>query len=143
MNWERFERIVEAYGASPRRWPEAERAAAEAFAAHDTRAAALLKEEDAFDAMLDFARTEPRASDLLRARVLAKAPKGVRQPFERGNTVRPALALAACAMFGVIIGVSGGALAPAAAQTESVDEMVASALFQDVAAEIETYGVDG
>lgn len=53
MNCERFAAIVDAYGAESRRWPAAERAAAEALAARDPQAAALLAEALALDALLD------------------------------------------------------------------------------------------
>ncbi|PZU07209.1 MAG: hypothetical protein DI605_16250 [Sphingomonas sp.] len=52
MSRARFEAIVAAYGADPRRWPGEERAAAEAFGRSDPYAARLLDEEWAFDALL-------------------------------------------------------------------------------------------
>jgi len=52
MTPERFRQIVEAYGASPRRWPEKERAAAEAFVRDNTEAMSVLAREAALDRLL-------------------------------------------------------------------------------------------
>lgn len=72
MTRERFENLADAYGGDLRRWPEAERVAGRALAAADPRAAALLLEADAVDALLDSA---PRlaASHALREQVIAAA----------------------------------------------------------------------
>ena len=52
MDLNRFETLVAAYGATPSRWPEEERDAAEAFARDHPRAGALLAEADSIDALL-------------------------------------------------------------------------------------------
>ena len=52
MDPQRFEALIAAYGATPARWPEEERMAAEAFARNDPRAASLLAEADTIDALL-------------------------------------------------------------------------------------------
>ncbi len=73
MTAERFLALLAAYGADRRRWPEGERAAAEAFAA--TRAdiaRPALDEADAVDALLHRSPT-PQVSMALRDRVLAAA----------------------------------------------------------------------
>lgn len=73
MTAERFLALLAAYGADRRRWPEGERAAAEAFAA--TRAdiaSPALAEADAVDALLHRSPT-PQVSMALRDRVLAAA----------------------------------------------------------------------
>ena len=74
MDFARFETLVAAYGATPNRWPEDERDAAEAFARSDARAAALLAEADAIDALL-FAHRVPEPTRTLRAMVIESAPK--------------------------------------------------------------------
>ena len=74
MDLSRFETLVAAYGATPNRWPEEERAAAEAFAQADPRAAALLAEADAIDALL-FAHKVPEPSRTLRTMVVEGAPR--------------------------------------------------------------------
>ena len=73
MTAERFLALVAAWGADRRRWPESERAAAEAFAAaHPGTAGPALAEADALDALLNRAPT-PQVSTALRDRVLAAA----------------------------------------------------------------------
>jgi anti-sigma factor RsiW len=74
MDLNRFETLVAAYGATPNRWPEEERAAAEAFARTDARAAALLAEADSIDALL-FAHKVAEPSRTLRTMVIEAAPK--------------------------------------------------------------------
>ena len=69
MTAERFALLLEAYGASPGRWPVAERTAAEAFvAAHG--GSPLLDGATALDAALDRLPAEPPGVNL-HARVLA------------------------------------------------------------------------
>lgn len=73
MTAERFLALVAAYGADRRRWPESERAAAEAFAAARTEISSpALAEADAVDALLHHSPT-PQVSIALRDRVLAAA----------------------------------------------------------------------
>ncbi len=74
MNLDRFRDILDAYGAEPARWPEAERAAALSFAEADAAARAWLDEEVRFDRLLDAA---PAAvpSAALAARIAAAAPE--------------------------------------------------------------------
>ena len=120
MNRERFLELLSAYGADMRRWPEAERTAAQAFAAGaGAEVAAELAEARALDAALD-AVVEPMGShDLLAARILKQAPK----PGAGGGfNGRALLALAACAVFGVLLGYGGGRLAPTPAAIEAENE---------------------
>lgn len=78
MTPERFQQIVEAYGAEPRRWPQPERAAAQAWAqSHRAEADALLAQAASVDAWLAADKVEPPGAALLE-RVLDSAP--VRQP---------------------------------------------------------------
>ncbi len=72
MTYERFETLAEAYGGDLRRWPEAEREAGRALLDRDPRAAALLREADGLDALLD-AAPRPVASHALREAVIASA----------------------------------------------------------------------
>lgn len=102
MDRTRFEAIVAAYGAEPRRWPAEEREAAEAF-----HAASRIDvgEAAALDHALDAARDMPDAS-LLSARILKqrRALRGEPAPGARW-------ALAACALIGVAAGFGVGAAA--------------------------------
>src|ERR1700749_1828556 len=78
MTPERFQQIVEAYGAEPRRWPQHDRAAAQAWGqSHRAEADALLAEAAGVDAWLAADKVEPPDAALLE-RVLDSAP--VRQP---------------------------------------------------------------
>ncbi len=119
MDRERFAYLLDAYGADFRRWPAEARAQAAAFAAQDAEAAALIGEARKLDAVLDGARDEAGPSADLAARILAAAPRAQRPAFDR----RAMLALAACAVFGVLIGYGGGMLAPAPAEDDSYFSM--------------------
>ncbi len=72
MNAERLERLIEAYGAAPRRWPQDERAAAERLLAERPDLRAALQIEADLDHRLD-AAPNPRPSMALHDRVLASA----------------------------------------------------------------------
>lgn len=110
MNRERFEQLLEAYGADSARWPAADRAAAAEFAArHAGELAGALDDARALDAALATTRGGAIETSALAAKVLAGAPRR-RTPFDR----RAVWALAACAVFGVAIGYGGGLLAPPA-----------------------------
>lgn len=78
MTPERFHQIVEAYGADPRRWPEEERAAAQAWTQmHRQQADAWLAQAAGLDAWLAADRLAPPDAALQR-RIVASAP--VRRP---------------------------------------------------------------
>lgn len=125
MDRERFATIVAAYGAEPRRWPQDERAAAQAYAAaHPEECAALLSEARELDAALAAAPVR-QPSDLLAARVLTAHRASVRGGLLQGPR-RAALALAACAVMGVLVGYGGARLAPAEPTADSAEEMIAA-----------------
>lgn len=119
MDRERFAALLDAYGADFRRWPAETRAGAAVYAAQDADAAALIAEARSLDLLLDVAREQPPPSADLAQRVLAVAPRVQRSAFDR----RAVLALAACAVFGVVIGYGGGLLAPAPAEDDSYFSM--------------------
>jgi hypothetical protein len=73
MNAERFAAILEAYGAEPRRWPAAERRAAEAFGA-TPEGDRLLADAASLDEAL-LAHVVPGPGPELRARVLDAHPR--------------------------------------------------------------------
>jgi hypothetical protein len=115
MDRERFEYLLAAYGADFRRWPEAERAAGEAFAAqHGADVSSPIAEAQALDGALSQA-PDMAPSPALLARVRAAAP---RQRSRPSFDYRAALALAACAVFGLVLGYGGGMLAPVADQDD-------------------------
>lgn len=112
MTAERFLELVQAWGADRRRWPEAERVAAEAFAAaHPELAARALAEADRIDALL-FASATPRVSTELRDRVIAAATAAGGQTVRAGRRWMDRLTLAfgagwaAAACAGVVAGIA-------------------------------------
>lgn len=111
MTAERFLALVAAYGADRRRWPEGERAAAEAFAATRTEnSGPALDEADTLDALLHRSPT-PQASTALRDRVIAAAASAGGQVGRTGRLWIDRLSLAfgagwaAAACAGVVAGV--------------------------------------
>jgi hypothetical protein len=106
MTAERFIALVEAYGADRRRWPEGERAAAEAFvAAWPEVAGPVLAEADDLDALLGRS-TAPQASAALRDRVIAaaaSAPRAGRRWIDRLGLIFGAGWAAAGVVAGVML----------------------------------------
>jgi hypothetical protein len=89
MTLERFSAMVEAYGARPERWPEAERAAALGLLERSPEAAAVRAAAARLDGLLDHVPTAA-PSDALVARVLAGAPAQTarRRPAGRHGAAR-------------------------------------------------------
>lgn len=104
MNADRFQTLVDAYGADWRRWPEAEREAARAFSETAER---QMFEARQVDAALDAFKAAPVSHDL-RDRVIAMAtqlalkPRSIRPFFGWA----PRLGLAAACAAGVVVGLS-------------------------------------
>jgi anti-sigma-K factor RskA len=74
MTLERLRAVIESYGASAARWPEAERTAAAALLAESTEARALVTEAGPLDELLDAVPAiTPTAA--MRAAILAGAPR--------------------------------------------------------------------
>ncbi|WP_186069705.1 hypothetical protein [Burkholderia gladioli] len=119
MTPERFRNIVEAYGADPRRWPDAERDAARDWAgAHREQAGALLAEAAELDGWLGAHSVAP-ASHALVERILATAP-AARRPWTRGR-----LWWSGAAVLGIgAAGALAGAFATSAALLSSVPSYV-------------------
>ncbi|HVY83809.1 MAG TPA: hypothetical protein VG943_01645 [Caulobacterales bacterium] len=99
MDAARFEAIVAAYGADAARWPEAERAAAQAFAQTSSEAQAILAEAHALDALLAADADEAPVSVTLTRRLMRTIPSPSPQ-----RVWGVAAALAACAVLGVVVG---------------------------------------
>lgn len=75
---QRFKAIIDAYGASPERWPDAERAGATAFMAEHAAVSDIwLDEARMTDAMLDVLKASDHAEDTQRLlwRTLAQMPE--------------------------------------------------------------------
>lgn len=99
----RFEQIIDAYGADPMRWPEAERTQTEAFMAGSTEAQSLVEDARALDGWLD-AGASHAPSDLLQHRVLKAAPRPHGGVFGWASGAGWAAAAAA----GLVLGLSLG-----------------------------------
>lgn len=67
MNWRKFERVLQIYGADAERWPNAERADMLALVEADPQARAILTREAALDNLLNL--SEPPVPDALEARI--------------------------------------------------------------------------
>lgn len=118
MNRERFEALLDAYGADLKRWPADERAAAEAFAsANSGEAEPLLAAARALDGALDAARDNEAPSAALTSAVLAGAPRA--RTRQLGMAPSAGWALAACALLGVALGFGGAQLAPVASDDDN------------------------
>lgn len=114
MNRQKFESIVQTYGADAERWPDAQRADMLALVDADPQARAILGREAALDTLLS--AMEPSVSGALEARIRndmetalggagASAPATV--PRSEAPPVRQAagafvVALAACLTLGII-----------------------------------------
>lgn len=111
MTLDRLTALADAWGGDLRRWPTADRAAAERLLAGDPAARAVLDAASALDALL-FASPRPEASAALRDQVIAAANRAGLKPrparrfwFDRLVLASGAgWAAAACA--GVIAGLS-------------------------------------
>src|SRR5262249_23203027 len=102
MTPERFATIVDAYGADPERWPNAERASALALLERSHEGGTLRAAAGALDALLDPAPAAVPDPGLER-RVLARAPSGGVTPLRPKRRLVPvaAVALAAAASLAV------------------------------------------
>jgi hypothetical protein len=88
MPIDRFAAILDAYGAEARRWPAAERAAAESLLAASAEAQALQAQAAQLDQLLT-ASVAPAPSAALRAAILQVAPRGAgNRPAGAAETLR-------------------------------------------------------
>lgn len=101
MTPERFRQIVEAYGATPQRWPEGERTAAEAFARTNPETQAMLAREASLDSMLGAYRVAPAGSALVGA-VIASSRR--RRPRLSWMAIGQGFGIVGAGLAGVITG---------------------------------------
>lgn len=151
MSLARFTVIVEAYGSEPRRWPVAERAAAETLLAASAEARALRDAAAALDTALSLSRA-PAPSAALRSALLQAAPRQDRmRPASRGSWqalpgilagelggLRPAGAMLGTALLlGILAGgVVGAGVAPSTEPAIDADiDVIQLAMFDDQIAE--------
>jgi hypothetical protein len=119
MDRERFKTIVAAYGASPERWPVREREQAERLARTDAQAQAALADAQNLDSVLA-STAEDVNTDLSVARAMRRfraqsGRSGAPVRPQASPLMRPAWALAACALIGLAVGFGAGAAAPSEA----------------------------
>jgi len=117
----RFEQILDAYGADPSRWPEGERAQAEAFLAGSAEAQAMAQGAHELDGWLNTA-TAHAPSELLQRRVLKAAPGAPRHVFGWASGAGWAAAAAA----GLVLGLSVGQQMILADQADQAIEQATS-----------------
>ena len=75
MDLDRFNAILEAYGADPARWPDAERAEAEALLRANPAAKTAFDRAAELDALIAPAAIAPAPSEMLTARLLRAVPQ--------------------------------------------------------------------
>ncbi|MFT6583195.1 MAG: hypothetical protein ACJAU6_003647 [Alphaproteobacteria bacterium] len=112
MKIERFQAILDAYGANPDQWPAEERNAAQHLAETSSTAQAMMTDAAALDQFLDAARgaiPQAEPSPELLADILAAATPAARHrwtallwPF--GLVWKPASALAMAGLLGLFLG---------------------------------------
>lgn len=83
MTFDRFSHLTDAYGADLKRWPEGERAKAQAFLNHDARARLMLDDAAMIDGLLD-AAPRPVVSAEMRRSVVEAASYGALKRRGRG-----------------------------------------------------------
>jgi uncharacterized protein (DUF2236 family) len=125
MNAERLERLIEVYGASPRRWPDDERAAAERLLAERADLRVALQAAADLDHWLD-AAPNPRPSMALHDRVLASAIQAGRGRSSVFGLSRP---LAWLAGAGLAAATCAGALSGMALTTHMTADARAEAVY--------------
>jgi hypothetical protein len=125
MEISRFRQIIAAYGADPKRWPEAERTAALVLFDDSPEAQAMCRVAGDLDAVLA-ASPLPQSSPELIAAVLTDA--GAAQWWQRlqalwpfGPLWQPAVSLAAAAILGIVVGAyTGGETGGLVAEIDSL-----------------------
>lgn len=128
----RFRALAEAYGGDISRWPEAERASAEAWLARNPReGAAELEAARALDDLLGTWRT-PEPAEALRNRVLIPASAQVRQARRRAFvlTLGGGAGLAAACLAGILVApvlLSTPTAGPAPSPSSQIEETAPSA----------------
>lgn len=129
----RFTELLDAYGADPGRWPEAERAAALALLEASPQARGLCDEARALDAALDRLPTPAPSADF-RLRVLATAPigaapaRGLRELWGALGGWRLTAPALACAL---ALGLAVGQWLPMPEAALTEDELYTLALLDD------------
>lgn len=125
MNRERLEQLIDAYGASPHRWPESERAAALRLLDQAPDLERMRQAAAGLDHALD-AAPRPRASMALHDRVLASAVQAARPRLFRFEILRPFAWLTAA---GLMAATGAGAVSGLAMTTHLTADARAEAVY--------------
>ena len=136
---QRLDELLAAYGADPRRWPDAERAGAQALLARSPELSARLNAARRLDAALD--QMDGEVPAMVAARVTSRIDRAVEASLERsdtgglswgamlwsatGATWPRAAAFAGVVMLGIVAGLSSDPSASSA--TDGVFEGIAGA----------------
>lgn len=114
MTMTRFRALIEAYGATPARWPAEERVEAQALLAAHEEARTLLVEEATLDRLLD-AVPDLAPSAALKAKILARTSaeragggvvsRTIKMLWPDASSAWPAGVLAASMALGALIGI--------------------------------------
>jgi len=119
MDQDRFDRLVDTYGAAPWRWPEGEREAATRFAQESPAAAEKLARARMLDDALDVWELAG-APAALRERIIASSP-GWRIPvFRRPRFWWASAGLASACALGVVVGAAAAPPLTAGRETDPV-----------------------
>lgn len=127
MTMDRFQALLDAYGADPDRWPDAERDAARAFLAGNDAATTALNSAAELDALIAPAAINAVPSDMLTARLLRALPQA--EFFGDWKHVAAAAALALAVGLGG--GYATGAFVPAGPDDASYYEIAFDGLDSD------------
>lgn len=98
MNLDRLRHVLDAYGASPERWPEEERDELVELLGREPEAQALVSEATQLDALLDLAGPDAPPDAALARRVLEAAPRANTRP-RSWKLLAPLAAAAALALW--------------------------------------------
>ncbi len=116
----RFEALLDAYGAEPRRWPADRRAAAEALLKRSPEAQALHASARRLDSLIDAARAEPVPAHLV-GRVIAAAPQPRARGGWFGGILKPVAGIAFAAVLGLALGTFVSPFDTGSAETADAD----------------------
>lgn len=93
MTEKRFKEIVASYGAEQKRWPEAERESASAFAKHNANAQTIINNAAQTDALLSLMPNPQPADKAFVTRLAAMGPASARQTISLSDILGDILSI--------------------------------------------------
>jgi len=112
MSLDRFAALVDAYGASPARWPVAECAAALALMKTSAEARRLAEDADSLDRQLDASETAPVTRELQDRLLAAVARRGAGKPVRWIRLAAPRRLPAGALAGSLLLGLAAGTQLP-------------------------------